>query len=53
MLRHAGQQAGAEVLLRAAPESVTVEVTDNGSGPGAGQPDDPSGVMPDRGDGRR
>ncbi|MEV6931543.1 sensor histidine kinase [Dactylosporangium sp. NPDC051485] len=35
VLRHAGQQASAAVLLRATPESLTVEVHDDGSGPGA------------------
>jgi signal transduction histidine kinase len=36
VLRHAGQRARAEVLMRAAPESVTVEVRDDGPGVDAG-----------------
>ncbi|WP_432989460.1 sensor histidine kinase [Dactylosporangium sp. CA-233914] len=45
VLRHAGQQSGAEVLLRATDDSVTVEVRDDGPGPDAGAvpPDAPGG----------
>jgi signal transduction histidine kinase len=32
VLRHAAQRARAEVLVRAAPESVTVEARDDGPG---------------------
>jgi signal transduction histidine kinase len=42
VLRHAGQRASAEVLLRAAPESVTVEVRDDGTGLDAGAGVDPA-----------
>ncbi|MEV0569117.1 sensor histidine kinase [Dactylosporangium sp. NPDC050588] len=52
VLRHAGQRAGAEVLLRATPESVTVEVRDDGPGHDAGAaPLDATGGTPPSGRG--